>query len=388
MRPTSATLDVVRGRRLALCVDIQGPRGQSTLRCVDTIPTRAQHESYVVLAFLSVQRNMTGRGRPSRSEVYRRLDEAMAELRERMGGLPSPSEAEGIWTSIWYQEAHHSTALEGNTLVLKQVETLLAEGRAVGDKELREYMEVRGYADAASWVYGKALDAGSWDHGSPLSLTEVRHAHELALGPAWGVAPHPHAVEEEKPGSFRRHDIEPFAGGMTPPAWTDVHSAMTDWVHSLPSELGRAPVVESVAVAHARFERIHPFLDGNGRAGRLVMNLMLVRLGYPPVIIYKRDRERYLRALRRADSGDPGPLGELVARGVLDNLYRFVVPAVAGPHRLVPIAALASPTAKVTALRMAIERGRLKAQKGPDGQWRSTRAWLQEYLSSRPERWR
>jgi Fic family protein len=224
------------------------------------------------------------------------------------------SEAGGIWTSIWYQEAHHSTALEGNTLVLKQVETLLAEGRAVGDKELREYMEVRGYADAASWVYGEALDTGSWDHGSPLSLTEVRHAHEVALGPAWGVAPHPHAVEEEKPGSFRRHGIEPFAGGITPPAWTDVHSAMTDWVHSLPSELGRAPVVESVAVAHARFERIHPFLDG--------------------------------------------------------------------------IAALASPTAKVTALRMAIERGRLKAQKGPDGQWRSTRAWLREYLSSRPERWR
>jgi hypothetical protein len=109
---------------------------------------------------------------------------------------------------------------------------------------------------------------------------------------------------------------------------------------------------------------------------------------YPPVVVYKRDRERYLRALRRADAGDPGRLGELVARGVIDNLYRFVVPAVAGPHRLVPIAALATPTVKVTALRMAIERGRLKAQKGPDGQWRSTGAWLREYLSSRPERWR
>jgi hypothetical protein len=57
--------------------------------------------------------------------------------------------------------------LEGNTLVLKQVEALLADGRAVGDKELREYMEVRGYADAASWVYGKALDPGKWDPGSP-----------------------------------------------------------------------------------------------------------------------------------------------------------------------------------------------------------------------------
>jgi hypothetical protein len=218
-------------------------------------------------------------------------------------------------------------------------------------------------------------------------LTEVRHVHEVALGLVWSVTPHLYSSEDEKPGSFRRHDIQPFPGGMTPPTWTDVHAAMTDWVRSLPTTLSEAPLIESLAVAHAEFERIHPFLDGNGRAGRLVMNLLLVRLGFPPVVIYKRDRERYLRALRRADAGEPGPLGELIARGVLDNLYRFVVPAVAGPHRLVPIAALASPTVKVTALRMAIERGRLKAQKGADGQWRSTKAWLQEYLSSRPERW-
>ena len=83
-------------------------------------------------------------GRPRRQEIYKRLDEAFDELRTRMGGLPSPVEAEGIWTTIWFEEAHHSTAIEGNTLVLKQVERLLAEGLAVGDKELKEYMEVRG----------------------------------------------------------------------------------------------------------------------------------------------------------------------------------------------------------------------------------------------------
>ena len=89
------------------------------------------------------------RGRPSRAAVHARLDEQVAELRARLGGLPSPEEAEGIWTDIWYQEAHHSTAIEGNTLVRKQVEVLLREGRAVGDKELSEYLEVKGYADAA-----------------------------------------------------------------------------------------------------------------------------------------------------------------------------------------------------------------------------------------------
>lgn len=64
--------------------------------------------------------NISRRGRPSRQLVYQRLEEAMTELRQRMGQLPSPADSERIWTAIWYQEAHHSTALEGNTLVMKQ----------------------------------------------------------------------------------------------------------------------------------------------------------------------------------------------------------------------------------------------------------------------------
>jgi cell filamentation protein, protein adenylyltransferase len=75
------------------------------------------------------------RGRPSRAAVYERLRVQIGELRERLGGLPSPLEAEGIWRGIWLEEAHHSTAIEGNTLVLKQIELLLAEGRAVGNKD-------------------------------------------------------------------------------------------------------------------------------------------------------------------------------------------------------------------------------------------------------------
>lgn len=303
-----------------------------------------------------------------------------------MGGLPSPAEAEDIWTSIWYQEAHQSTALEGNTLVLEQVEALLAQGLAIGNKELREYMEVTGYADAAKWVYGQALDPSDWTPDAPLTMTEVRHVRELALGPVWGVAPHHVAIAEERPGSFRRHDIQRFPSGMTPPSWVEVESAMSDWVASLSRiSTGESPI-ESLAASHAEFERIHPYLDGNGRTGRLLLNLVLIRMGYPPVIIYKRDRTKYLRSLRRADEGDPGPLGELIARAVTDNLYRFVVPAVAGPNRLVPLAALATKERSVVSLRAAIERGRLRAQKGPDGQWRSTRAWLNDYVASKHRR--
>lgn len=80
------------------------------------------------------------RGRRSRAAIYRQLEEAVGELRTRLGGLPTPIEAENIWGDIWSQEVHNSTAIEGNTLVLREVEALLREGRAVGDKQLAEYL--------------------------------------------------------------------------------------------------------------------------------------------------------------------------------------------------------------------------------------------------------
>jgi Fic family protein len=329
-----------------------------------------------------------GRGRPTRAAVYERLRAQIDELRDQLGGLPPSDTAEDIWHGIWLEEAHHSTAVEGNTLVLKQVEQLLEEGRAVGGKELREYMEVRGYADAANWVYGQALNPGAWSSGELLSLTELRHIHRLALTPAWDVAPHSSANDNERPGSFREHDIRPFPGGMSPPPWPEVSAMVTDWIGAVQA-LGREVKgidPEALAKTHARFEQIHPFLDGNGRTGRLALNLLLVRLGYPPAIVYKGDRRRYLAALASADRGDHGPLGELLARAILDNLHKFVVPAVAGPSRLIPLPALASERISANALRVAATRGRLQASKAADGTWRSTRAWVDEYLAGRYER--
>ena len=328
------------------------------------------------------------RGRPPRREIYSRLRSDVAELWERLGGLPSPQEAAGIWREIWYREAHHSTAIEGNTLVRKQVELLLAEGRAVGDGELREYLEVRGYATAAEWVYRQAVDRCGLSHPQVvLSLAEVRQVHHTALSPVWEVAPHPDATDRETPGSFRQHDIRPFPGGMTPVSWPLVPAEMNTWIEEVnkldPASL-RFP--EHLAQVHCRFEQTHPFLDGNGRTGRLLLSLILVRLGYPPAIIYKRERTRYLNALRKADRGEPGPLGEMLARAILDNLYRFVIPAVAGPARLVPLSALATPELNAAALRAAAGRSRLRAVRNASGRWRSCRAWVEEYQASRYRR--
>jgi hypothetical protein len=209
----------------------------------------------------------------------------------------------------------------------------------------------------------------------------------MAMTPVWDVAPHPDATPREQPGAFREHDIHAFPGGMTPPSWPLVPAEIDTWITRANALSARSESFpEELAELHANFERTHPFLDGNGRTGRLVLNLVLVRLGYPPAIIYKRQRTQYLNALRRADGGDCGALGELLARSILDNLYRFVVPAVAGPARLVPLAALATDEIGAPALRTAANRGRLQAVRGADGEWRSSRNWVNEYLTSRYRR--
>ena len=274
------------------------------------------------------------RGRPSRATVYARLDSQLAELRSRFGGLPSPEESAYVWADIWHLEAHHSTALEGNTLILREVETLLDQGKAVGAKPLREYMEVKGYGDAASWVYREAMGAGDRTADTLITVQEIRHIHHLAMTLVWQVSPYPDASEAESPGNFRRHDI-------------------------------------------------HPFIDGNGRAGRLALNLVLVRLGYPPVVILKEQRAAYLRAMQQADKGDTGPLGEILARAMIDNLNRFIIPNVAGPAKLVPLAALVDSDLSLVALRAAAQRGRLDAHQRSDGQWLSTCKAVNEYRTRR-----
>ncbi len=327
-----------------------------------------------------------GRGRPSRADVLHALDQAIDDL-QTVGGLPLPAEADSIWEGIWFEEAHHSTAIEGNTLILKEVERLLRDGKAVGSKELAEYLEVAGYAKAARWVYAQAVDRSrDWSDGERLNLTELRQIHKFVVEPAWLHAPPESLHPREGPGSFRQHDIRPFSGGMTPPPFPEVPALVSDWLHSANAGPGASqhPIV-FISELHARLEQIHPFRDGNGRVGRLATNLLLVRHGYPPALIYKRDRSKYLASLRRADRGDPGPLAEILARSVTDGIHRFLLPGLAGPHRLVPLRSLADAELSGNALAVAAKRGRLRAVRRTD-QWYSTRQWVEEYKESRYRR--
>ncbi len=325
-------------------------------------------------------------GRPSRQQVIADFDRALNDL-WAVGGLPSPWESEGIWDDIWQEETHHSTAMEGNTLVLRQVKVLLDEGRAVGNKELREYLEIEGYAAAAKWVYHQAIRR-NWDAESAtppglVSLADLKEIHTLVMGPVWRIFPPEGAGITEGPGAFRECEVESLREGFRPPPWITVRPQLDEWLEVVGAgPHNGAHFLEYVAEAHASFERIHPFRDGNGRVGRLVMNLLLVRNGAPPAILDKRVRVKYLRSLERADNGESGPLAELIARSARDSVERFLLPALAGPQRLVPLRSLASKELSHQALLSAAKRGRLQATKIGGG-WYSSQHHVNDYRDSR-----
>lgn len=159
----------------------------------------------------------------------------------------------------------------------------------------------------------------------------------------------------------------------------------------MPGEWTESHIIDKLAAIHAAFERIHPFPDGNGRVGRLVLTLLLVRSGYPPAVINKDERAKYLKVLRRADEGDSGPLAELLARSVRTGIHRFLMSKLAGPRSVVPLAGLEDNDLSHIALVAAAQRGRLKADKYggawySTAQWVATAQWVGEYKKSRHRR--
>jgi fido (protein-threonine AMPylation protein) len=325
-------------------------------------------------------------GRLSRQGLLLALDQARADL-QGIGGLPEPMVFQDVWAGIWTEETHHSTALEGNTLRQRQVRMLLESGLVSGQNTFKEVLEARAYGNAARWVYAHAY-MGLFDPSGPMiSEAVIREIHNYVVAPVWPEFPPEGLVRGEVPGAYRLKDHDPLRPGLAPIPSSIVPSALAEWVKDVNVTLANETskhIIEELALIHATFERIHPFPDGNGRVGRLVLTHLLVRTGYPPAIIEKEERKKYLKALKRADEGDCGPLAELLARSVRNGIYRFLIPKLAGTLSVVPLAGLDDGISH-NALVAAAQRGRLKAQK-LEGTWYSTAQWVGEYKKNRYRR--
>lgn len=312
------------------------------------------------------------RGRPSLSEVLETLDEEVLLLRTRLGGLPRAVEADHILRQIWIDDVHNSTAIEGNTMTRDQVKLLVDQRRA--SATLVEAMEVEGYARAADWAYRTAPDYES------VPTAVVAELHRRAVALAWAI--HPPATDDLA-GDWRKSGVS--VRQVSPSLPVSIAADLSAWSASTAKLAGNHPVAHA-AIHHAWLERIHPFVDGNGRVGRLVLTFMLLQHGYPPAVIQKSQRSQYLKALALADGGNSSPLTEVVARAVSGALGRFLIPNLAGAAKLVPLSALAANSNySVVYLRQLARSGRLKAiQEGR--LWLSSRAWLKEYVKHRDAR--
>jgi Fic family protein len=281
-------------------------------------------------------------------------------------------EADQILRQIWIDDVHNSTAIEGNTMTRVQVENVVERREVQAD--LAEALDVEGYAEAADWVYRHAADY----EGVPVGVVSEVHRRIVQL--AWHVEPPP---TYDHPGAWRTTDVKVGRVKVSiPPA---IPADVSDWARST-ADLGDNHPVVHAAVHHAWLERIHPFVDGNGRVGRLILNFMLIQRGYPPAVILKEHRLQYLKALRNADNGNSSPLAEVIARSVSNALVRFLIPNLAGDVKLVPLSALAAEGPySADYLRQLAIHGRLKFVR--EGRlYLSSRAWLNEYIDTRDPR--
>ncbi len=312
------------------------------------------------------------RGRPSLQEVLARLDDEVALLHDHLGGLPRAVEADHILRQIWIDDVHNSTAIEGNTMTRAQVEELVERGRP--SATLVESLEVDGYARAADWAYRHSVDYA----GVPVSV--VSEIHKVAVELVWKLQP---PITRDQAGAWRAGPVRVRAVKVSMPA--AIPADLGAWSESTKTLDERHPVTHA-AIHHAWFERIHPFVDGNGRVGRLLLNFMLLQHGYPPAVILKSQRARYLHALQLADGGNPNSLAEVIARAVSGTLTRFLIPNLAGDAKLVPLSALATQSPySAEYLRKLVLSAKLRAVR--DGHlWLSSRAWLAEYTARRDPR--
>ncbi|HEX3528617.1 MAG TPA: Fic family protein [Thermoanaerobaculia bacterium] len=241
-----------------------------------------------------------GAGTRAIQSTIRELTERVELLRTQ--GKLTDSTLHEYYGEKRFEQIAESNALEGSTLSVGETELAVLKGITVSGHD-------PGFSRDAQ-ALARALDklAEMARIKVPTDIEQVKLLHELILGgrPTAGV--------------FRAGEVRIRGSKHVPPrTWPEIMGQMEQW-QAWSRNNADAPTLLRASVLHAWLEHIHPFQDGNGRTGRAVTNLELVRAGYPPIILRRKDRDQYLDALGRADEGDLGALIDLMAGRTEDAL--------------------------------------------------------------------
>lgn len=187
------------------------------------------------------------------------------------------------WFSI--EQTYTSNALEGNTLTRSETALVVEKGLTVSGKPLKDHLEAVNYAIALNFING-LIDKKRKN----LTPADILDIHRIILK----------SIDDEHAGKFRKISVKIAGSRIVLPDPIKVPDLITDFMQWL-TTASENPIILA-AQAHYRFVAIHPFIDGNGRTARLLMNLLLMQEGYPPAIISMEERKAYLEALELIDS--------------------------------------------------------------------------------------
>lgn len=208
--------------------------------------------------------------------------------------------------------AHHSSALEGNTITLAETISIILHNQVSSNRsvDLREVYEIKNHEQAFHFVIE------SLQENEQLSLYIVKEIHSLLMD----------RLQYDR-GQFKSVDNAILGADFMTASVQETPFLMQQWVDNLNYRLeaaaGASEKLAALAEAHIAFERIHPFADGNGRTGRMLLNYSLLQHGFAPLIINSKDKATYLRFLTEQDTNSFSHFIEAALQEEQQRLQRF-----------------------------------------------------------------
>jgi Fic family protein len=219
----------------------------------------------------------------------------------------TPAEVEAIMEVFLVEHTYNSNAIEGNTLTLQET-ALVLQGVTIDKKPLKDHLEAVGYKEAFQYIEELAKQ------DKDLSEYDIKSIHNLVL-----------ADRPEDRGTFRRVNVR-IAGALTNPVQPYlIEPKIEELLNNYKVWSETMHIVERVAIFHLQFESIHPFIDGNGRTGKLIMNLQLIKEGLPAINIKFADRRKYYDAFDEySRTGSTEAMINLVGEAVISRLREMI----------------------------------------------------------------
>jgi Fic family protein len=183
--------------------------------------------------------------------------------------------------------AYSSNALEGNSLTETETKIVIEDGITIGGKPVRDHLEALGHSEAYDLLFRLAKH-------KEITEANVKELHRLFY----------YRIDAKQAGKYRKHRVIITGTDFIPPAPDRIPELMKTFVDRVPEIRVERHPVEFAAIIHRELVTIHPFIDGNGRAARLLMNLALLQAGYPLAIIPPILRRDYLDTLDKTHKGD------------------------------------------------------------------------------------